>query len=151
MLFSLAVLTSITTAFKKPVNAVRAKWNAYVVKLSNQEAEVHITAQIPGGWYMYSQSMAGIDGPLATTIEFDPSSTYELVGTPKESGNMKRFFEPAFDLEVTCLQNQVHYVQRIKLNQTEQFSIKVMVSYMLSRNGEILPPDDDDFVITVTP
>lgn len=94
--------------------------------------------------------MTGIDGPLATNFEFDPSDAYELVGEINESGKESKFYDSQYGFEVQCLEGQVHYTQHIKIkDETNAFIIKAVVNYMLNRTGESLSPDDEDFEITI--
>ncbi|HTF05187.1 MAG TPA: hypothetical protein VK826_14260 [Bacteroidia bacterium] len=131
-------------------NAVRMKWTSYVVHQLNNEADVHFVGTIPNGWKIYSKTMTGVDGPLATTFEFDPSESYELSGDVNESGKSSKFYDSQYGFEVSCLEGQVHYIQHIKIKDgSENFIIKAVVNYMLNRPGESLSPDDEDFEITI--
>jgi hypothetical protein len=131
-------------------NAVRMKWTSYVVHQADGEADVHFVGTIPNGWKIYSKSMEGKTGPLATSFEFDPSEAFEVVGGITESGKSSSFYDSQYGFEVTCLEGQVHYIQHIKIqNGQEAFVIKAVVNYMLNRTGESLSPDDEDFEITI--
>lgn len=131
-------------------NAVRMKWTSYVIHSTNGEADVHFVGTIPNGWKIYSKSMVGRDGPLATSFEFDPSDAYEIVGDINESGKASTFYDNQYGFEVSCLEGQVHYIQHIKIKDAENaFVIKAVVNYMLNRTGESLSPDDEDFEITI--
>ncbi len=131
-------------------NAVRMKWTSYVVHQLDGNADVHFVGTIPNGWKIYSKSMVGKDGPLATTFEFDPSDAYEMVGDITESGKSTKFYDSQYGFEVSCLEGQVHYIQHIKIKDpANAFMIKAVVNYMLNRTGESLSPDDEDFEITI--
>lgn len=131
-------------------NAVRMKWTSYVVHQLNGEADVHFVGTVPNGWKIYSKTMEGKDGPLATSFEFDPSESYETVGEINESGKSSKFFDSQYGFEVSCLEGQAHYIQHIKIkDEANAFVIKAVVNYMLSRPGESLSPDDEDFEITI--
>lgn len=131
-------------------NAVRMKWTSYVIHQVDGEADVHFVGSIPNGWKIYSKSMTGVDGPLPTSFEFDPSDSYETVGEVNESGKSSKFYDSQYGFEVSCLEGQVHYIQHIKIkNPNEAFVIKAVVNYMLNRTGESLSPDDEDFEITI--
>ncbi|CAN5187506.1 hypothetical protein BH09BAC5_BH09BAC5_26770 [soil metagenome] len=147
----LTLLASLTISFRSGQNAVSAKWTAYVMHTSPGEADIHFTADIPLGWKMYSQNMADVDGPLATNIEFDPDPGFDVVGPPKEIGKASTFFQNDLGMEVNCVEGKTQYVQHIKLKTDKPLSIKCVINYMLSREGEILPPDDEDFTITIEP
>ena len=130
---------------------VSAKWSAMVIHTGEGEADIHFTAEVPAGWRMYSQSMAGSDGPLATNIEFDPSTSYQLVGTPREKGKSVSFYQKELGMEVKCLEGKVVYIQHIKYSATEPFSIQCMINYMLCKDTEMLPPGDEDITISIEP
>jgi len=131
-------------------NAVRMKWTSYVVHQLDGEADVHFVGTVPNGWKIYSKTMTGVDGPLATTFEFDPSEAYEPVGEINESGKTSKFYDSQYGFEVSCLEGQVHYIQHIKIkDETNAFIVKAVVNYMLNRQGESLSPDDEDFEITI--
>ena len=139
------------SGFSGDPNAAKAKWNVYVIETGNGEADIHFSADIPTGWKMYSESMAGVDGPLATSIDFDPSSSFKTVGAPDESGTFVKFYENDLGMQVNCLEGKASYVQHVKFCCNNAFSIHCMVNYMLMKDGNIQPPDDEDFVITLEP
>ena len=147
----LIIVASLTTGFRTGNNAVSAKWTAYVVHTSQGEADIHFTADIPGGWRMYSQNMVGVDGPLATNIEFDPDPAFQVVGPPREIGKSVSFYENDLGMEVKCMEGKAQYVQHISFKTDKTFAIKCVINYMLNRDNEILPPDDEDFTITIEP
>lgn len=126
------------------------KWTCYVVHGTDGEADVHFVGTVPNGWKIYSKSMTGQDGPLATNFEFDPSDAYELVGDIAETGKSSKFFDSQYGFEVSCLEGTVQYVQHIKIkDENNAFIIKAVVNYMLNKPGESLSPDDEDFEITI--
>jgi hypothetical protein len=147
----LILVASLSTGFRPADNAVSAKWTAFVVHTGPGEADIHFNADIPGGWRMYSQSMAGVDGPLATNIEFDPSPVFQVVGSPVETGKSVSFFENDLGMDVKCMEGKAQYVQHISYKSDKEFSVKCVINYMLSRDNEILPPDDEDFTISIEP
>ena len=131
-------------------NPVRMKWTCYVVHGTEGNADIHFVGTVPSGWKIYSKSMAGLDGPLATNFEFDPSEAYDLDGEINESGKATKFYDSQYGFEVQCLEGTVHYTQHIKIkDESKAFMIKAVVNYMLNRTGESLSPDDEDFEITI--
>ncbi|MDQ3110534.1 MAG: hypothetical protein M3R17_11625 [Bacteroidota bacterium] len=148
---ALILISSLTISFRSGSNAVSAKWTAYVVHTGPGEADIHFNAEIPGGWKMYSQNMTGVDGPLATNIEFDPDPSFEVVGAPKEVGKISTFYADNLGMEVNCVEGKAQYVQHISYKSDKTFAVKCVINYMLNRDGEILPPDDEDFTISIEP
>ncbi|CAN5802425.1 hypothetical protein BH11BAC7_BH11BAC7_29730 [soil metagenome] len=148
---TLILVSSLIISFRSGSNAVTTKWTAYVVHTGPGEADIHFNAEIPGGWRMYCQNMIGVDGPLATNIEFDPNPSFEIVGAPKEMGKSISFFQSDLGIEVNCLEGKAQYVQHISYKSDKTFAVKCVINYMLNRDGEILPPDDEDFTISIEP
>jgi hypothetical protein len=141
---------TVFSAFRaQRINAVRVKWNTQVVKLSETEAELRFTAQIPGGWHMFSQSVPDVNGPMALNFEFDASGDYETVGQPVENGKVKPVYEPAIDMQVNSLEGQVVYVQKVKIISGKQPVIRGVINYMLSNTNEMLPPDEEELEISI--
>ena len=131
-------------------NAVRMKWTGYVIHGFEGESDVHFIGTVPNGWKIYSKNMTSGNGPLATSIEFDPSDAYELVGEMTETGKASKFYDSQYGFEVSCVEGQVHYIQHIKIKTADAaFTIKAVANYMLNRSGESLSPDDEDFEITI--
>lgn len=143
-------LTLSLTSFKVQRDRMKCDWSAMVVALPNNEAEIRFTCNIPAGWFIYSKNMSEFDGPLPTSIEIDPSAHFELIGEMTESGSYVKWMEPSYNKEVTCLQKQARYTQKIKINTTDPFQIKASVNYMLNKKGDILQPDDENVIITVS-
>ncbi|HLG02271.1 MAG TPA: hypothetical protein VI731_01670 [Bacteroidia bacterium] len=136
-------------SFKNPVNAVKVRWHTRVNYTGPGQAEIHFIGEIPGGWRLYSQNMKGQDGALPTTLEFDPGPKFKLVGAPLESGKRTDFYQPELEMQVSCLEVQVKYVQHISFTPGETFAVKCMINYMLNRDGEILSPDDEEITTTI--
>lgn len=143
-------LLTVFSAFRSHrMNAVRVKWSTQVVKLSETEAELRFTAQIPGGWHMFSQTVPDVNGPMALNFEFDASAEYETVGQPVENGKVKPVYEPAIDMQVNSLEGQVMYIQKVKLSPGKQPVIRGVINYMLSNTNEMLPPDEEELEISI--
>lgn len=146
----LLALTLSLTSFKVQRDRMKCDWTAMVVALPNNEAEIRYTCNIPAGWFIYSKNMSEFDGPLPTSIEIDPSAHFELQGEITETGSYVKWIEPAYNKEVTCIQKQARYTQKIKINSTDPFQIKASVNYMLNKKGDVLQPDDENVIITVS-
>ncbi|MGL5891634.1 MAG: hypothetical protein ACRC3B_17210 [Bacteroidia bacterium] len=95
------------------MNAVRVKWTMQLVKISDTDAELRFTAQIPGGWHMFSQTVPEVNGPMPIHFEFDGSDAYEAVGGTIENGKVTPVYEPAIVMQVNSLEGQVTYTQKV--------------------------------------
>jgi thiol:disulfide interchange protein DsbD len=122
------------------------KWSYAAKKTSATEAVVFIKATIDAGWHVYSQFIKE-GGPVKTTISFNPSKSFELVGKTTEPKPSIRM-EKVFDMEVGFFENSVIFQQKIKLK-VKQVTVSGKLEYMTCNDQKCLPPDNIDFSIPV--
>src|SRR5690606_10708436 len=70
-------------------------WSFETKMISETEAELIIKATLEKDWHIYAMYLPSQDGPIPTTITFNPTDDYELVGETKE-GKYKTEFDPNF-------------------------------------------------------
>ncbi len=90
------------------------KWSSSVVKVSDTEVDLIITANIENNWHLYSQFTP--DGgalPLVFTFK-NQKGNYQLIGKTKE-GKYKKSFNEIFEIEEYYFQTSAKFTQRIKL------------------------------------
>ncbi|MDB5157296.1 MAG: sugar transporter [Mucilaginibacter sp.] len=121
-------------------------WSYAAKKTSATEAVVFIKAAIDEGWHVYSQFVKD-GGPVKTTITFNPSKTYVLVGATIEPKPITRM-EKVFNMEVGFFEHSVIFQQKIKLK-AKQTTITGKLEYMTCNDQKCLPPDDIEFSIPV--
>jgi len=121
-------------------------WSYGAKKTSATEATVFIKATIDEGWHVYSQFVKD-GGPVKTTITFNPSSAYSLVGATIEPKPVTRM-EKAFNMEVGFFEHSVIFQQKIKLK-AKQTTVSGKLEYMTCNDQKCLPPDDIEFSIPV--
>lgn len=122
------------------------KWSYAAKKTSATEAVVFIKATIDAGWHVYSQFVKD-GGPVKTTIDFNPSSTFALAGKTTEPQPVTRM-EKAFGMEVSFFENTVIFQQKIKLK-AKQVMVTGKLEYMTCNDQKCLPPDNIEFSIPV--
>jgi len=122
------------------------RWSYAAKKNSATEAVVFIKATIDAGWHVYSQFVKE-GGPVKTTISFNPSKTFVLVGKTIEPKPITRV-EKVFDMEVGFFENSVIFQQKIKLK-AKQVTVSGKLEYMTCNDQKCLPPDDIDFSIPI--
>jgi thiol:disulfide interchange protein DsbD len=122
------------------------RWSYAAKKNSATEAVVFIKATIDAGWHVYSQFVKE-GGPVKTTISFNPSKTFVLVGKTIEPKPITRV-EKVFDMEVGFFENNVIFQQKIKLK-AKQVTVSGKLEYMTCNDQKCLPPDDIDFSIPI--
>lgn len=121
-------------------------WEMEQKWIEDDVIEVKFKATIEDGWSTYSQK-SDIDGPVPTTVNFDPGDGYELIGEAMEVGKVKKGPEPLFDnVVVAKYMNQVDFIQKIKILNPGN-DITGYVNYMACNNERCTPPTDFDFTV----
>ncbi len=139
LLFIITSLFSLNAQIYDPIS-----WSYEVDKTSDTEADLIIKADIERGWHLYALNLPSLDGPDPTTITFEPSTNYDLVGEPTE-GEFKSEYDPNFDMDLNYHEQQAIFTQKIKLNSEESFAINGSVAFMVCNEEMCLPPDEIEF------
>lgn len=122
-------------------------WSYAAKKTRATEATVFLKATIDAGWHIYSQHQKD-GGPVKTTITFDPSRAYTLVGPPREPAPTTRP-EKAFGMEVSYFANAVIFQQKVKLTGQGPVTVLGKLEFMVCNDEKYLPPDEVAFRIPV--
>ena len=69
------------------------KWAVTLTPAADGNYTLLAKATIDEGWWVYSQFLENEDGPIATTLNFDPGTHFKLVGKAKEYDNAKNIFD----------------------------------------------------------
>jgi len=131
------------TAQETPV-----KWTFTAEKVSDQEYDLVITANIETGWSVYSQYLESDEGPVKTKIEFQPSGNIQLIGKTVESGNKKENYDELFGMNLIKFSKKAQFTQRVKVSNPSE-SISGFLTYMACDETSCLPPKDVDFNISL--
>ena len=90
------------------------KWSSSVVKVSDTEVDLIISASIEKNWHLYSQfTPEGGALPLVFTFK-NQKGNYQLLGKTKE-GKYKKSFNEIFEIEEYYFQTSAKFIQRIKI------------------------------------
>jgi hypothetical protein len=89
------------------------KWGYAARNTGPNEAVIFLKATIDAGWHVYSQFVKE-GGPVKTTIHFNPSKAFTVVGNTIEPKPVTRM-EKAFGMDVIFFENSVVFQQKIKL------------------------------------
>lgn len=122
-------------------------WSYAAKKSSATEATVFLKATIDAGWHLYSQHQKD-GGPVKTTITFDPSKAYTLVGQPQEPTPVTRQ-EKVFGMAVSSFANSVIFQQQVKLTGKGAVAVQGKLEFMVCNDEKCLPPDEVTFSIPV--
>ncbi len=124
-------------------------WSFECNKLSGDEAEIVLTANIDEGWHLYSQHMDE-GGPVATSFTFTPSADYKLKGDVEEMSKAIKAFDPNFQMDIVYFSHVAVFKQKVTLL-NKNASIKGSVNFMVCNDEQCLPPDDKDFTVSINP
>lgn len=90
------------------------KWSSSVVKVSDTELDLIITANIEDEWHLYSQfTPEGGVNPLVFTFK-NQKGNYQLVGKAKE-GKYKKVFSDVFEIDEYFFTGVAKFTQRVKI------------------------------------
>jgi thiol:disulfide interchange protein len=116
------------------------KWSFSSSKISDNNYELRFKATIDKTWHIYSQYIAD-NGPVPTKISYLPNKDFELVGKSEEPKGHEEF-DPNFDMKLVYFENEVTFIQKVKLVRTTR--IKGNVEYMVCAM-QCLPPTKEQF------
>ncbi|MDX2191542.1 MAG: thioredoxin family protein [Bacteroidota bacterium] len=104
--------------------------------------ELNFEASIQQGWYMYS--VGKFDSAPATTITFNPHTSYQLVGEVKAVGD--KFKKDEYIGDYRYFTSKAKFVQKIKILSKD---LNISGTYEFStcslESGICLPPKDEEF------
>lgn len=129
-LFALFLTFMGTAQIVEPV-----KWSSSVVKISDTEVDLIISASIENNWHLYSQFTP--DGgalPLVFTFK-NQKGNYQLIGKTKE-GNYKKSFNEIFEIEEYYFQNTAKFTQRIKILNSKLKTISLLADGQACIDGK---------------
>lgn len=131
-----------------PTKAQVVKWTYSAKKVGDKTYEVRLKAMVDEGWHIYSQSTPE-GGPLPSKISFSKNPLVVLDGKVKEDGDMKVYYEPAFDVEVYAYADKVDFVQVVKLKSNAKTKVNGSVEFMACMEGKCTAPMKQPFSVVV--
>ena len=130
------------------VNAQKVTWTYTAKKLAGNKYELHITAQPPIGWHIYSQTTPD-GGPVPTTFTFNKNPLVTLSGTVKENGKMTTYYDKNFKVNVKYFDGKVEFVQVVSAKTKIKTNITGEVESMICNDKQCLPPTTEKFAIAL--
>jgi thiol:disulfide interchange protein len=119
-----SLLAILVTFFGTAQIVEPVKWSSSVVKVSDTEIDLIITANIENNWHLYSQyTPEGGALPLVFTFK-NQKGNYQLVGKAKE-GKYKKSFNEIFEIEEYYFQNTAKFTQRINIINSKLKTVNV--------------------------
>lgn len=128
-LFALLITFLGTAQIVEPV-----KWSSSVVKVSDSELDLVITANIEDDWHLYSQfTPEGGALPLVLTYK-NQKGNYQLVGKTKE-GKYKKVYSDIFEIDEYYFSGTAKFTQRIKIINPKLKTIDVFADGQVCIDG----------------
>jgi thiol:disulfide interchange protein DsbD len=151
MLKRLLFLFSIVGLFTTSLNAQvidPIKWGYSIQKVSGDIYNLKFKAKIDVTWHLYSQNLPE-GGPVPTNFKFASNPGYELMGKVTELSKPESVFDKSFGIKVSFFSHEAIFVQKIKVKNSQPFSIKGAVEYMCCNDQKCLPPKSVDFEFNI--
>ncbi len=123
------------------INPVR--WSFSKEKLEDNRYELVFTASMDAGWSIYGFDLEP-GGPIPTSIEFEDSDKYKLVGDLKHPEPEVKY-DPNFNMDIPMFSDVVNIRQIVEVLSAEPFRLSGEVVYMACDDTQCLPPDYLDF------
>jgi len=140
----LAVLYfSVSTYSQSPV-----KWIFSSRSIGDNVYELRYTAKIEAPWHIYSQSTPD-GGPLPTKITLSKNPLLTVEGKAKEIGKLHTKHEEVFEVDVKFFNEQVDFIQVVKIKSKVKTVAKGVVEFMLCNEEQCLPPTEVAFSINL--
>lgn len=140
------MIMSVTIGFSQVKQP--AQWSFSAKKVNTTTYEIHLTANLDGGWHIYSQNTPD-GGPVPTKIKFTDNPLITIEGVAKEVGKLEKKHEAIFGVDVKQFPNKVDFVQIIKLKGKVKTNLTGSISYMTCNDRECLPPANQKFSIAI--
>lgn len=129
-------------------SAKQVSWTTTSKKIGDKKYEVRLTATIAGNYHMYAQ-IAGVEGPVPTTISFTPNPLLLLQGKPTEQGKKITKLEEAWDGKVNFYEKTVSFVQIVQGKTKAKTNLNGKIEFMVCDDQLCLPPSEFNFKIPV--
>lgn len=107
-----------------------------------------MTATIAGNYHLYAQ-VAGVEGPIPTTITFTPNPLLTMDGKPVEQGKKITKMEEAWGGKVNFYEKTVTFVQVVNAKTKAKTSLNGKIDFMVCDDELCLPPADVPFKIAI--
>ncbi|NBT88035.1 MAG: hypothetical protein EBT51_06975 [Flavobacteriaceae bacterium] len=148
-LFLLSIFaTTFSVSAQEFINPVQ--WSVSVVP-TDQGHNLIMSAKIDQGWHLYSQTQFGdeFEGPIRTEFYYNASdSTYVLQG-PTQEPEVEPVYDPVFELDVIYFEDEVSFVQPIKIINAQGNTLTAEVYYSVCDAEKCLPPDTKTFTLNL--
>lgn len=117
-------------------------------KISDSEYKILFNVKIDEPWHIYSIHQNPDDGPMPTSIKFNPSNDYELVGKLQQSKGIKEM-DKVFQVEVEYFTKKADFWQNIKLKKNGKIKISGTYEYQACTEEKCIFPPAEPFELWI--
>lgn len=126
---------------------VQWKWTAK--KIDSKTYELHMQASIQGGYHIFAQQQPEGAIGIPTQFTFNKNPLLTLSGKIKEVGNKKIDHVEALGVSQYEYENEVDFVQIVKLKSPAKTSISGSVQFQVCDEHQCMFPDPVPFTISL--
>jgi thiol:disulfide interchange protein len=119
------------------------KWSFDTKKISNDEFDLILKAEIDKGWHVYATDTV-IDGPIPTSFKFKVSGEYELVGKLGKPKPIEEY-DKVLEMELRYFEHGAIFKQRVKMRTDKPFQVTGELEFMACNDRSCLPPENVEF------
>ncbi len=124
-------------------------WKAAIEQRNDSIYNLVFTASLEPGWHLYSQEEVEAGGPLPTEFSFNTETgNYELVGETVEPDGVA-LFDPVFEMDIKYFEDEVDFVQTIKVDPGSNPIIEASVFFMVCDEEQCLAPENVPFTLSL--
>lgn len=145
---SIILLSLSLSGFAQVGSAKQVSWTFAAKKIGDKKYEVKMTATIAGNYHLYAQ-IAGVEGPIPTTITFTPNPLLSMDGKPVEQGKKITKMEEAWGGKVNFYEKTVTFVQVVNAKTKAKTSLNGKIDFMVCDDELCLPPAEVPFKIAI--
>ena len=125
------------------------EWEFSKTHIDGNRWELVFTAYIESGWSVYSQHLDD-GGPVPTSINFNSTMGFQILGDATESGREERGYDKIFEMDVVKYHDELILTQEIEVDPDTR-EISGFVEYMTCDETRCLPPTPVDFTFRFDP
>ena len=126
------------------------KWNIQLVPVEESLYDISFHAKLDPGWHLYDMNLPE-GGPVSTSFTFEKSNGVELMGDVTTASQPIKKHDNSFNMELSWFENEVTFVQRIKVIDGANMDVAGYVRYMVCNDQNCMPPTEEPFSFTRLP
>lgn len=123
-------------------------WTFSVEDETDSTAVLVAEATLEDKWHLYSMSIDEDAGPVPTSLNFEKSASYELIGEATED-EPKIIYDPNFQTDLGLFSGTAKFKQKIRKLTTKPAKITGYITFMVCDDMKCLPPDDKEFSFAI--